>query len=60
MGFVDPRPYPVWKIQQTYEGNPNIGTVRPTIGYGQKQLRDLEATIEATDATPWRSEHPST
>ena len=47
--FVDPRPYLVGKLQETFEIYPNIGTILPAMGYGEEQLRDLEATINATD-----------
>ena len=45
---VDPRPYAVGSIAQTYERYPDIGLVLPAMGYGADQLADLEATIEAT------------
>jgi predicted GTPase len=47
--FVDPRPYLVGKLQETFETYPDIGTILPAMGYGEEQLRDLEATINATD-----------
>ncbi len=47
--FVDPRPYLVGKLQETFEIYPNIGSILPAMGYGEEQLRDLEATINATD-----------
>jgi predicted GTPase len=47
--FVDPRPFLVGKLQETFETYPNIGTILPAMGYGEEQLRDLEATINATD-----------
>jgi len=47
--FVDPRPYLVGKLRETFEIYPNIGTILPAMGYGEAQLRDLEATINATD-----------
>ncbi len=47
--FVDPRPYLVGKLKETFETYPNIGTILPAMGYGEEQLRDLEATINATD-----------
>jgi predicted GTPase len=45
---VDPRPYAVGSIAATYDRYPGIGPVLPAMGYGDDQLRDLEATIEAT------------
>ena len=37
------------KLKETFEIYPEIGTVLPAMGYGEEQLRDLEATIKATD-----------
>jgi predicted GTPase len=48
-GFVDPRPYLVGKLKETFEAYPDIGTLLPAMGYGEQQLRDLEATINGTD-----------
>lgn len=48
-GFVDPRPYAVGRLQETFEIYPEIGTLLPAMGYGEVQLRDLEATINATE-----------
>jgi len=47
--FVDPRPFLVGKLKETFETYPNIGTILPAMGYGEQQLKDLEATINATD-----------
>jgi predicted GTPase len=47
--LVDPRPYVVGKLKGTFETYPNIGTLLPAMGYGDEQVRDLEATINATD-----------
>ncbi len=47
--FIDPRPYLVGRLQETFEIYPEIGTILPAMGYGEEQLRDLEATINATD-----------
>ncbi len=43
--MVDPRPYIVGKIKQTFETYPHIGTLLPAMGYGDEQIKDLEATI---------------
>ena len=48
-GFVDPRPYTVGKLSETFATYPDIGTVLPAMGYGEQQLRDLETTIENTE-----------
>jgi len=47
-GFVDPRPYLVGRLRDTFRTYPDIGTVLPAMGYGAKQLKDLEATINRT------------
>lgn len=47
--LVDPRPYLVGKLAETFSIYPNIGTLLPAMGYGEQQLRDLEATINNTD-----------
>jgi len=47
--LVDPRPFAVESIQETYRTYPEIGTLLPAMGYGQKQIKDLEETINRTD-----------
>ena len=47
--LVDPRPYIVGRLCETFETYPDIGCVLPAMGYGEQQLRDLEATINATE-----------
>jgi predicted GTPase len=44
--IVDPRPYAVASIAKTYEKYPGIGNVLPAMGYGGKQVKDLEMTIQ--------------
>jgi len=46
--LVDPRPYAVGKIKETFENYPNIGPILPSMGYSDQQKKDLEATIENT------------
>jgi len=48
-GLVDPRPYIVGRLSETFETYPEIGTLLPAMGYGEQQLRDLEATINNTE-----------
>lgn len=48
-GFVDPRPYAVGKLADTFRIYPEIGALLPAMGYGEQQLQDLEATINRTD-----------
>ncbi len=43
--IIDPREYAVGSIKETYEKYPHITNVLPAIGYGEKQIKDLEATI---------------
>ena len=43
--IVDPRKYAVKSIDFTYKKYPNIGTLLPAMGYGDQQVKDLEATI---------------
>jgi len=47
--LVDPRPYTVGSLSETFKIYPNIGTLLPAMGYGAKQLADLEETINNTD-----------
>jgi predicted GTPase len=47
--MVDPRPYTVGKITETFEIYPNIGNLLPAMGYSEQQLKDLETTINNTD-----------
>ncbi|MGE5348220.1 MAG: cyclic 2,3-diphosphoglycerate synthase [Actinomycetota bacterium] len=47
--LVDPRPYTVGRLTETFEKYPEIGTLLPAMGYGEQQLRDLETTINNTD-----------
>lgn len=47
--LVDPRPYTVGKLSETFRIYPNIGTLLPAMGYGDQQLKDLEATIARTE-----------
>jgi predicted GTPase len=47
--LVDPRPYTVGKLSETFEIYPNIGTLLPAMGYGAQQLKDLETTINNTE-----------
>jgi predicted GTPase len=47
--IIDPRPYAVGSIAATYRKYPNIGTLLPAMGYGEQQIKDLEATINTTD-----------
>jgi len=48
-GIVDPRPYTVGRLSETFEIYPEIGAVLPAMGYGEQQLQDLETTINNTE-----------
>ncbi|NMA84984.1 MAG: GTPase [Epulopiscium sp.] len=47
--LVDPRPYTVGKLKETFSTYTHIGTLLPAMGYGEQQLKDLEETISKTD-----------
>jgi predicted GTPase len=47
--LIDPRPYTVGKLSETFEIYPDIGVLLPAMGYGDEQLRDLETTINSTE-----------
>jgi predicted GTPase len=47
--LVDPRPWAVGEIAETYRQYPNTGALLPAMGYGEAQTRDLEATVNAID-----------
>jgi predicted GTPase len=48
--IVDPTPYAVGSIRATYEKYPNARKILPAMGYGDEQMRELAATINATPA----------
>jgi predicted GTPase len=48
--IVDPRPFAVGTIRETFEVYPDIGTLLPAMGYGEQQIADLTKTIDGTDA----------
>jgi predicted GTPase len=47
--IIDPRPFAVGKLAETFRTYPNVGTLLPAMGYGEEQMRDLTATIDRTD-----------
>jgi len=47
--IIDPRPYAVGKLAETFRIYPGIGNLLPAMGYGEEQMRDLAATIERTE-----------
>ena len=48
--IVDPVPYAVGSLKATYETYPNARKIVPAMGYGEAQVRELEATINAAPA----------
>ena len=48
-GLVDPRPYTVGRLSETFAIYPGIGTLLPAMGYGEQQLKDMETTINNTE-----------
>ncbi len=47
--IIDPRPYTVNSISDTYKKYPKIGRLLPAMGYSEVQIKDLEETINRTD-----------
>ena len=46
--LVDPRPYAIGRLKETFETYPEIGILLPAMGYGEQQIKDLEKTIANT------------
>lgn len=47
--LIDPRPFITGEIKKVFDKYPNIGTLLPAMGYGKKQVSDLEKTINKID-----------
>ena len=47
--IVDPRPFAVGSILETYRKYPETGKILPAMGYGEQMIRDLEKTIAKAD-----------
>lgn len=47
--IIDPRPYAVGSIKETFEKYQHLNQVLPAMGYGQQQIAELEETINRTD-----------
>lgn len=43
--LVDPRPYAVGSLAETFQKYPHLGPVLPAMGYGERQIHELAATI---------------
>lgn len=47
--LVDPRPWAVGEIKETFEHYPEIGVLLPAMGYSAQQIKDMEKTINNTE-----------
>jgi len=47
--WVDPRPWVVGRLAETFQIYPNIGKLLPAMGYGEQQVKDLETSINNTE-----------
>lgn len=48
--IIDPRSFAVGSLRSTYEEYPMTGPVLPAMGYGERQMQELEETIRRSDA----------
>ncbi|UCH61614.1 MAG: GTPase [Fidelibacterota bacterium] len=48
--MIDPRPFARGSIAETFQAYPETGLLLPAMGYGEAQVKDLEATINGSDA----------
>lgn len=48
--IIDPRPFAVKSIADTYKKYPSTGMVLPAMGYGDDMVKDLETTINSSNA----------
>jgi predicted GTPase len=49
-GLVDPRPFAVGSIKETFAKYPHVTELLPAMGYGRKQMEELRETIARSDA----------
>lgn len=47
---VETRPYAVGSLKEVFAQYPDLGALVPAMGYGEEQIRELEATVNATPA----------
>jgi len=47
--IIDPRPFAVGSIKATFEKYSHLENVLPAMGYGDRQVEELEKTINASD-----------
>lgn len=48
--IVDPRPYAIGSIREAFEKYEHIGPVLPALGYGERQMKELEQVINKAEA----------
>ncbi|MFX1341883.1 MAG: cyclic 2,3-diphosphoglycerate synthase [Promethearchaeota archaeon] len=48
--IIDPRPYAVGSIKETFEKFDHLSEILPAMGYGDEQIKELEKTINAAEA----------
>src|SRR5918995_5707622 len=48
--LVDPRPFAVGSIRETFEAYPHVAGLLPAMGYGRRQMEELKETIDGSDA----------
>jgi predicted GTPase len=48
--LVDPRPFAVGSIKETFAKYPHLTNLLPAMGYGRKQMEELRETIARSDA----------
>ncbi|RKZ25435.1 GTPase [bacterium] len=48
--IIDPRPFAKGSILKTYQKYPTTGDVLPAMGYSHTQIKELEETINSSDA----------
>jgi len=47
--LIDPREHAVGTIADTFAAYPHVGPLLPAMGYGRRQMKDLRATIRASN-----------
>lgn len=48
--LIDPRPFTVGRITETFQAYPDIGCILPAMGYSEQQIADLAETINTSNA----------
>ena len=47
--IIDPRPFAIGSIKSTYQKYPHLTNILPAMGYGEKQMEELEETINKSN-----------